>query len=632
MFGSPAAARRLMLPAALLIGAAAYAPPAAAQDAPDVEAAVAEVMDEHGLPGAAVAVVIDGEARTYGLGFSDLSTGAPVDPERTGFPIDSATKSFTATAVMNLVDDGLLDLDADVNEYLRGIEVPDTYPGQPITLRHLLTHTAGFEETVIGNLSPGSDLPSILEEHLPGRVRPPGELAAYSNHGVALAGLAAADALGVDYEELLTTRVLAPLGLHDTALADGPASFEDPAVATLYGPEGEAAEPVRRVGEPLSPAGGLIATAADMGRFMRFHLGDGDPVLSTASIADMHGTQFRHDPRLPGAALGFSEGYHGELRTIGHGGDGPGSHSMMTLVPDRGLGVFIVFNGDGTHGGAASADLAMERVLDVLLGERDAPDGPGGAAPEHAADAASGTYRTARMNHSDYSELPLILGSDATVTVASDGSLTTTGLTPDTQVREQHWEPLGDGLYRERDGTRLIAFGERDGRLLLYAGTAAYTQLAWYEELSLHALLALAGLVLMASLLAWPVAAAARRLRRRPRPERRRGERAAAAVAAATGLLITAFTAALVALLADPERFMIRTLEGHPDVEIAAIPILLAAAMTAAMAVVAALSWSRRWWGPWRRAHYTAAAMGALLVIAFATRYHLTTAPLTLLS
>ncbi|MBE1878713.1 serine hydrolase domain-containing protein [Myceligenerans pegani] len=625
----PAAECRRVAVAVVTSGIVAtqLAAPAAAQRDTGIEQVVAEVMEDHGLPGAAVAVVADGKVETHGLGVSDATSGDAVDPEQTRFPIDSVTKVFTATAVMTLVDEGLLDLDTDVNDYLREVEVPDTYPGRPITLRHLLTHTAGFEERVIGNLAASDGgLTAVLRDRLPARLRPPGELAAYSNDGFALAGLVAADALGVDFAEVLSTRLLAPLGMDSTSLlARDPVPF----LATLHGQDGRA---LPREGEPLSPAGGLVSTAADMGLFMRFQLGEGDPVLTPDAKSEMHHTQFRHDPRLPGSALGLREDYRGKTRMLVHGGDGPGSHSLMTLVPGHDRGVFVVFNGDGTRDGAASAELATDRILDLLLGKSTSADGPSGTeTPDTAAAAESGSYGTTRMNYSDYSGLFLALGTGVDVAVKPDGSLTTIGLTTDPGAAEQDWRPVGEGLYQERGGSRLIAFGESDGRLMLYDGHEAHTKLAWHEQVWLHLVLAMAGFMLLASLIVWPLGAAVRRRRARRPLRRSHGERIAEILAGATGLLVTAFVVAMSLLLADPERFMVRVLEGRQDIELAAIPLALAVVTSLGMVCAAVLGWIRDWWGRGRRVHYTLAALGATLVVGFAMRYHLATAPLALL-
>ncbi|MDA1367784.1 serine hydrolase domain-containing protein [Glycomyces algeriensis] len=623
--------RTVLAAAAVAVAAGALASPAHAQEPADIEAIVTEAMDEHGIPGAMVAITSGGATDTYGFGLADIDAGTPVDPETTRFPIDSVSKTFTATAIMTLVDDGTLDLDTDVNEYLDNVEVEDTYPGQPITLRHLLTHTAGFEEAIIGlfaETGAGDRLEESMLE-LPERVRPPGEVYAYSNSGLALAGLAAADAIGADFDEVLADRVFEPLGLDHTEVNTGTATPDRP-LATAYALQDGEQVAYKRKAESDYPAGGIIATAADMGAYMEYQLGDGAPLLSADALAELHGPQFHADPRLPGSALGFYEMFHGSTRMVAHGGDGPGSHGLMTLVPDHDLGIYIAFNGDGDDGAAAfHAEEATRAILDSVLGESSEADGPAGAtAPETAAEAAAGTYRSTRMNESDYSNLFLAIGSDITVAVEDDGTVTTTGLSFDPEVDEQHWEPQGEGLYREVDGTRLIAFGANGSDTMLYTGDGAYEQTAWYERTDVFLAATAAGLLLLASLLAWPIGNLIRR--RRGRPAMRPGSRTAIVLAAAAGILSTAFIATMAAFLADTDAFIVKVLEGAPVVPLAAIPLLVAGIATAAALVAVVMAWARRWWTAGRRLHYTLAVLGAVVFLAAMEFYHFATAPLLL--
>ena len=147
-------------------------------------------MKEHHIAGAAVSVVKDGKLFfAKGYGYADVENRIPVNPEATNFRIGSVGKVFTWTAVMQLVEQGQLDLDADINTYL-DFRIPDTYP-QPITLKHLLTHTSGFEDrlfaTVVSDASELLPVRDWLVSHMHARVRPPGD-AGYSNYNAMLAG------------------------------------------------------------------------------------------------------------------------------------------------------------------------------------------------------------------------------------------------------------------------------------------------------------------------------------------------------------------------------------------------------------------------------------------------------------
>jgi CubicO group peptidase (beta-lactamase class C family) len=315
-------------------------------------------MEEYHIAGAAIAVVKDGQLfYTKGYGYADLENKIPIDPEQTPFRIGSTNKLVTWTAVMQLVEQGKLDLDADVNSYL-DFQVPDTYP-QPITLRHLMTHTAGFEDLYLDFVSleeskevlpPGE----FLASHIPGRVFPPGEVASYSNYGAALAGYIVARASGQSYDQYVQEQILDPLGMtHSSALAPlHPEVMNQVSVGYQY--TDGAFEIYPKFFGPLdfAPMGYMVASATDMARFMIAHLqgsfyGDATTeihILKEATVQQMHSTIFTHDPRLLGTAYGFFDFSDNGQRTIGHSGEAEPMHSLLLLLPDQNLGVFIAYN------------------------------------------------------------------------------------------------------------------------------------------------------------------------------------------------------------------------------------------------------------------------------------------------
>lgn len=596
-------------------------------------------LDTYRIPGAAVVVVSGGrQVLAQGYGMADLGAGRPVEASRTVFPIDSVAKVLTATAVMQLVEDGRLDLHADVNRYLDGFSIPDTYPGRPITLTHLLAHTAGFEEQVIGILPPGDIQPlaTYLADTQPARVRPPGELAAYSNYGLALAGLIVEQRSGVPFERYVQDRILRPLGMVHTTFEHPPPAPVAERLAKLYQPQGDGQTELFRAGDPLTPAGGAVATVTDMGRFMLAHLGGGrlgdTRMLSAPAIRTMHERQFGHDPRLPGRAIAFHEWYRAGVRMLSHGGDGPGSHSMLALLPEQGDGIYVVFNGDGLNGGAiAAAHDVVEGFVDHFHPGGDLPDGPtrGGAAASGVDDALgrfTGTYRSARVSHTDFTVLITAMADDVTVTAEDDGTLTTTGLSQRPGVTEQRWEPVGPLLFRERGGRALIAFAEHDGHVTaLFDGINAYEHLRWYQAPQLHLVIAATGLVLLLSCAVWPLRALWGRIRGNRRGPLPRGARVARLLAVATATLVLAFPAAVLALASDLET---AALAGAPLLQVVFVPLQVAAATALAVVVCAVLAWWRGWWGPGARVHFTAVALGAVLLFGVAHVYHFIVAPL----
>ncbi len=261
-------------------------------------------LEQYHIAGATVAAVQDGEVVfTRGYGMADVAGRAPVDPGATLFRIGSLTKLFTWTAVMQLVEAGELDLHADVNTYL-DFTLPATYP-QPITLWHLMTHTAGFENRNLGyGAGSAADLQPLsqwLPAHIPARVRPPGAVAAYSNYGAALGGYIVARVSGGTYEAYIRQHILQPLGMQHTTVEMIPPAGLAPAIARGYTYGVNNGEGKFVATEPplfeVGPAGSMAATAGDMAQFMLAHLGAASNGARVLAPADAGGDA-RH--RLPG--------------------------------------------------------------------------------------------------------------------------------------------------------------------------------------------------------------------------------------------------------------------------------------------------------------------------------------------
>ncbi len=291
--------------------------------------------EEYPHVGASIAIVHDG-ALIYagGYGRYGIDDDRVVDASRTLFGAGSIGKLVTWTAVMQLVERGLLDLDTDVNEYLTTFSVPATFD-EPITLRHLMTHTPGFDDTAIGSitqhLSSLTGLESYLAGHMPTRLRPPGRVTQYSNYGAALAGYIVSQASGIDFNAYVEHEIFAPIGMERSSFRQ-PLPDKLAAAATpghVLTPAGQIAAVPHVFGE-IYPAGTGYFTATDLARFMIAHLGTEAPILRTETAQTMHARAFGNDPRLPGMALGFIEGEANGLRTLWHTGTSPaGSHGIL---------------------------------------------------------------------------------------------------------------------------------------------------------------------------------------------------------------------------------------------------------------------------------------------------------------
>ena len=516
-------------------------------------------LERTDIPGAAVAVVHDGEVlTTRGYGWADTGTesgeAVPVDPDRTLFRPGSVSKLVTATAVMQLVESGDVDLDTDVAEYV-DIDVPRSFD-DPITLRHLLTHTAGFEERIRGLIGPEGrpvDLRAALATDPPEQVYRPGTVPAYSNYGNALAGYVVERVSGEPFEQYVREHVLAPAGMTT-------ATFEQPVPADLrdrqalgYGTASGPSTGFEVVGVP--PAGALSASAADMARFMLALLGEpatGTPVLDADTLALMQRPALDEDdlgtlaggPRM---GLGFFQEDRNGHRIVGHGGDTNAFHSHLQLYPDERTGVFVSVNGSGA-GALDTLELREQLVhgfadryfpaADDATSDDDATPVDAGTAREHAA-LLAGAYTDSRAMRSTFLHATELLAVTH-ITAQDDGRvLVAPGPLTDRPVLYEEVEPW---VWQEVGGQRTIAARAEDGRVTAIGYDSAFTLLPASPAtgVALPALGA-AVAVLLVGALAGPVAALVRRVRRRaPRDRAGRTARVLTRVAAASAVLAVA--------------------------------------------------------------------------------------------
>jgi CubicO group peptidase (beta-lactamase class C family) len=306
------------------------------------------------IAGATVSVVRDTTVLfATGYGWADFDKRTPVDAALRLFRVGSITKTFTWTAVMQLVEQGKLDLDRDINSYL-DFRIPATY-AEPITLAHVLTHTAGFEEgsrdlfaTDSARITP---LGTWLPAHMPQRVRPPGVHSSYSNWATAVAGYIVERAAGMPYDDYVDRFLFEPLGMRQ-------ATTRQPLPAALapHLSRGYRVAAGRWESKPFElisgawPADSLSASATDMAAWMIAHLNRGlyprRRILADSTAVRMQTRIQGYDPRLPGYAHGFYEQSPVAPRAIGHGGNTQRFHSDMALLPDEKVGLFVSFNTD----------------------------------------------------------------------------------------------------------------------------------------------------------------------------------------------------------------------------------------------------------------------------------------------
>jgi CubicO group peptidase (beta-lactamase class C family) len=418
-------------------------------------------IERANIAGAVVAVVDNGQVLfEKGYGFSDVKTRARVSARRTLFRAGSISKLMTWTAVMQLVQAGKINLDADVNDYL-DFRIPPKF-GRPITMRDLMTHTAGFEDTISKMFVPSPrkliPLRDYLIAHLPARIYPPGRIVAYSNYGATLAGYIVQRLSGEPFDQYVEKHIFQPLGMrHSTFVQPLPPSLAAQMSHGYARASDQKSQPFELI--EIAPAGALSTTAADMARFMIAQLGDGSdggaPILDPQTLALMHSTQSQMAPGMNGFDLGFYQENRNGLDIIAHAGDTDWFHSDLHLILGHGVGLFLSFNSAG-HDGATEA--MRVRIFRAFL-DRYFPYTPPQertvADPRADAARVAGWYISSRRITSALSFLGAFDGSS--VTALPDGTIELSALT-NLSGTPKRWREVGPLTYRVVGGQSHLKF------------------------------------------------------------------------------------------------------------------------------------------------------------------------------
>lgn len=469
------------------------------------------------IAGAVVTVVQDDTiVVNRGYGFADIAQREPVDPETTLFRTGSISKLFTATAVMQLVEQGQLDLDQNVNTYL-DFEIP--MPLGEITLAHLLTHTPGFEEVLSSLILADADevvtLRDYLVTNIPSQVFPPGEVPAYSNYGSALAGYIVERVSGEAFEDYIDKYIFTPLGMDYS-------TFHQPLPEEL-GPYMSQGYRVLSDGQPQpfeivpgAPAGSLSASGADIGQFMIAHLNEGEGLLQPETTRLMHEYEIpdAEVQQLNSMVLGFRQQDWKGLNIIGHGGTTFLFRSELFLLPEKNVGVFISMNSSGT---GISNVMIREHLLDAFVDRyfpvEEAPPAPLPTAYEHG-QIVAGTYEVSHRSATN-ALAALAIMTQYQVSVSDEGTLHLTSPSPRGFFGfNETWEEVEPWVWRARGDTEELVVNVVDGQvqaLTMKPSVVIATPVPWWRSsVLLGTMLQNAILVFAVSALAWPIRAFAR--------------------------------------------------------------------------------------------------------------------------
>lgn len=372
---------------------------------------------KRGVPAASVAVVIDGEIVEHAVGLLSTATRVEATVDSV-FQIGSITKVWTATMVMQLVDEGLVDLDAPIQRYVPEFAIGDETAAAAITVRQLLSHRSGFEGDIFTDTGRGDD---AVEKYIAlladaAQTFPPGALFSYSNAGYVLLGRMIELLRETTWEEALLARIATPLGLATVSPSPYEAILHRAAVGHLDAGDGGEPQPAPfwAMARSNEPAGSMLAMSArDLAVFARAHLQaagasspdgeDGESALLSRDAATTMRTAAVRLPRLAGMGAAWGLGWEidrdGENPLFGHDGNTVGQSSFLRIAPDAGVAVVLLTNGG--DGAGLFHDVA-DALLNDLTGEGlpPAPTPPSASAESttpHAVDGYLGVYSNSTM-------------------------------------------------------------------------------------------------------------------------------------------------------------------------------------------------------------------------------------------
>ena len=520
VLATPGAVGPTLPPAPAVAAATAVAIPAHELNQADLAAwldgFMPQALNTAEVPGAVVVVVKDGKVLfEKGYGVADYARRIPVDANSTLFRPGSISKLFTWTAVMQLVEQGKIDLDADVNRYL-DFKIP-AFHGVPVTMRDLMTHRAGFSETakdLISFTKAPPPLGDVLKRYVPPRIFAPAGGPGYSNYGASLAGYIVQRVSGEPFDDYVARHIFAPLDMRHS-------TFEQPLPQAMRPHMSNGYETWDKPGGgfeiiDMPPAGALSATGDDMSHFMIAHLqlgryGEGQ-ILKAQTAEMMHTSATKAFPDLHGNLLGFYQQNINGHRVIAHGGDTNYFHSDLSLFIDDNVGLFVSVNGKGKQG---LGEFLRESLFDGFA-DRYFPAAPTPTtqvdlktAKAHAAMIA-GSYINTRRSDSTFVALVDLIGPTV-VTADANGTISTAPL-----GQVQHFYETRPFLWQEVNGHDRIQAIVRDGKVIRWSSDTiapifVFVRPGGLAATGLEAPLAIASLALLALTAAlWPIVAWAR--------------------------------------------------------------------------------------------------------------------------
>ncbi len=598
-----------------------------------MDAYLGEQMAAHHIPGAVITVVKDGDVFfSKGYGYADLENKIPMDTEQTVLTTASLGKAFTAVGLLQLHEQGMIDLHDDIRPYITAYQLETNYDDS-LTFANLLTHSDGFEARMIGVAAQTADdilpLGEALEIYAPTQLHPPGEYMTYGDYAASMAGYLTQEISGIPFETYMADNILAPLEMtNSTFEQDLPDEIVSRmAVGYEYDENDGQQHSVPVFYIQYAPAGGLRTTAADMAPFMLALLNDGSyqdaSILNEESTHLMHTQQFAPAANMAGITYGLFEHFENGQRVLLRDGDGVGTRSRMFLLPDQEMGVFISYNSGDSN---LRLDI-ISAMLDHYYPSNNASTPVPMADHQQRVAQFTGTYRPLQADVTSFGKSMYFFSQLVEARATDEGylSITTAGMGGEQSSPMGGFEGTSlwaevEPLYFEQvDGKGQLAFvqDEAGNIVQMISGQgyhSTFTKLPWYESQSFQMILIqLVALLLITAVISifiiWPVGDLIRKVRGQHRSE----PISWGAVTARLWLGLVAGMLALFVFRAIGVLYAIGAIAGMPnfvwgiseEMMSALNSIYLPTLLAFALPVFTILAWVNRWWKLPSRIYYT---------------------------
>lgn len=474
------------------------------------------------IMGAVIAVVKDGAlVFAKGYGYADTAKKNQISPEKTLFRPGSISKLFTWTAVMQQVEQGKLALDRDVNDYL-DFKIPSAFD-KPITLRDIMTHRTGFEETVkdlfVGSTEDLHPISQYLQSHMPARIYPPGMTPAYSNYAVTMAAYLVERVSGLNFNEYVEEHIFKPLEMHNSTFRQPLQDALKLAMSNGYLLGSGDPKPFELV--QVVPAGSLSASAVDMTHFMIMHLQNGRykniQVIKPETAIEMHARQEGWPEAMNAMCLGFYEQSQNGYRIIGHEGHTILFHSKLFLNLDANTGLFVSYNSAGQSKLDPCAIL-VDEFMDRYFPEISSQELEQPAAFQNIQNVI-GTYKLSRCCETTFLAVSALFLQSTVTANLKENTISMSGLNG-MNGQPLRFREIAPMVFREVDGKAKIAFASDDnGRRIAYVNYDTYYPSSVFQEVYSmldtqsfnYLVLGFSLSVIVLTLLTWPIAAIIRK-------------------------------------------------------------------------------------------------------------------------